>query len=58
MKMRVSLGTCCKIEVFGESLNIEKIGAKRGPKNDQKQSQKRSEIRFLRFLGVLGGAEI
>jgi hypothetical protein len=35
-----------------------KIGAKRDPKNDQKQSQKRSEIRFLRFLGVLGGAEI
>ena len=35
-----------------------KIGTKRDPKNDQKQSQKRSEIRFLRFLGVLGGAEI
>ena len=56
--MRASLGPCCKIKVFGESLNIEKIGSKRGPTNDQKQSQKRSEIRFLRFLGVLGGAEI
>ena len=58
VKMSVSLGTCCKIEVFGESLNILKIGSKRDPTNDQKQSQKRSEIRFLRFLGVLGGAEI
>ena len=56
--MRVSLGNCCKIEVFGESLNIEKLVPKGVQQNDKKQSQKRSEIRFLRFLGVLGGAEI
>ena len=58
VKMSVSLEICCKIKVFGELWNIEKIGAKRGPKNDQNRSQKRSEIRFLRFLEVLGGAEI
>ncbi len=58
VKMSVSLGTCCKIKVFGESWNIEKIGAKRGPKSDQNRSQKRSRIRFLKFSGDLGGAEI
>ena len=30
--MRVSLGTWCKIEVFGESLNIEKLIPKGVPK--------------------------
>ena len=49
VKMSVSLGNCCKIAMFGVSWNIEKIGAKRDPKNDQNLSQKRSEIR--RFLG-------
>ena len=58
VKMSVSLGKCCKIMVFGEPWNIEKIGANRGPKNDQNRIQKRSEIRFLRFLGVFGGTGI
>ena len=58
VNMSVSLGTCCKIKVFGVSWNIEKIDAKRDPKSDQNRNQKRSEIIFLRFLGVLGEAEI
>ena len=39
MKMRVSLGTCCKIEVFGESLNIEKLV----PKGVQKTIKNRAK---------------
>mgnify|MGYP000335749800 CR=1 FL=1 len=47
-----------KYTFWGGRENLRKMDAKMDPKNDQNRSQKRSEIRFLRFLAVLGGAEI
>ena len=63
VKTSVSLGTCCKIKVFAESWNIEKICAKMGAKKDKigAENAPRSDLwdfwaiwgdpKFRRFLG-------